>query len=95
MADDDASFPAECLHQPDQVTGQVEQRVRMDVLGRIGLAVPALVGGDGVVAGGGQGVQLMPVGVPRLRKTVTEQDEGTLPRLGNVHADSVRVNEPV
>ena len=78
-----------------KIASQVEQRVLTNVFGGVGAPVPTLIGYNGVIAGSGECLQLMAVGVPRLGETMAEEDERTLPFFGDVHADPVRVDEPV
>ena len=56
MADDDAARLAQCLDEPDDVTGEVEQAVAADLSRCLALAIAALVGGDRVEAGSRQGL---------------------------------------
>ena len=59
--------------------------VGVDRRGRVGAAVAAHVGRDGVVAGRGERRELVPPRVPALGKAVAEQHERPLAGLGDVH----------
>jgi hypothetical protein len=89
VADDHRLLLAQHLHQPHDVPGELEDVVSLDRLRAVGAAIAALVGGDGVEPGRGQGRQLMPPGVPELGETVAEDDERALALLGEVHGDAV------
>ena len=92
MPDDHGFALAKRVQQPDHVADQVEHRVLVDRLGGVGLSVAAHVGRHDPVAGLGQGNELVPPRVPRLRKAVAEQHERALARLGQVHLDAVRLD---
>ena len=70
---------AERVEQADHVADQVQERVLLDLLRRVGLAVAAHVGRDGVEAGLGQGAELVAPGVPGFGKAVAEDDERPAP----------------
>ena len=89
MADDDRSLLTQRIQQPDHVAGQVEHCVLIDRLRCVGLPVATHIGRHRVVAGLRQCAKLMAPGVPRLRKAVAQQDQGSTADLGNVHPDAV------
>ncbi len=85
------------VEETDDVSDEVELRVRLDRFGGVGLAVPSLVGRDDVVAGIGQRAELVAPRVPALGESVAQHDERAVgrARLGDVHADAVGVDEAV
>ncbi len=95
VTDDDRPIGAERVHDPDHVAGQMEERVGVDRLGPVGLAIAAHVGRDGMVAGLGQRLELMAPRIPALRPAMAEEDERPLACLGDVDAKAVRLDEPV
>ena len=90
VADDHRLSLAQRVEQADHVADQMQQRVLVDRLGPVGLAIAAHVGRDGVEAG-----------LRRARaswwrqeyqdfgKAVAEEDQRPLALLGDVHADAV------
>jgi len=80
---------------PNHVANQLKLRVVLDVRRSVGLTVAAHVRGHCVVTGSGQRGQDVPPAIPEFRPTVRQHDSRTLPLLGNVHLDSVRLDEPV
>jgi len=54
VADDDRLLDLERIEQTDEVAGEIVDVVLLDRFGARGLAVAALIGGDGVKAGGGE-----------------------------------------
>ena len=87
----------ERVEQADDVADEMQLRVLVDRLGRIGLAVAALVGRDDVVARIAERVELVSPRVPALGEAVTQHDDRSVgrPRLGDVHSDPVGVDEAV
>ena len=92
VAGDDRLVLTERVHQRDDVAGQVQDGVLADAGVRparcAGAAVAALIRSHRVIASGGERGELMPPGVPALREAVQQQDERTLPRLGDVHVQA-------
>ena len=97
MARDHRSGSVERVEQADDVADEVQLRVLVDRLGRIGLAVAALVGRDDVEARIAECVELVPPRVPALGEAVAQHDERAVsgPRLRDVHSDPVGVDEAV
>jgi hypothetical protein len=88
----DRSIQALIWHQGAlDVGGQVAHAVAPDGFRDVSLIVASEIGSDDVIPGG-QGRKLMPSRVPQLRESVEEDDERTLPRLGDVHGDPVASN---
>src|SRR6516165_10111648 len=73
----------------------MEQGVLVDRFGPIGLAIAAHVRRHCPESGLGQCDELMPPGVPKLRKPVAQQDERTGTRFGHMHPDAVRLDGAV
>src|SRR4029434_9089738 len=83
------------VEEADHVARHVQERVLLDTLRPVGLAVAAHVGSHRPVARGGERRQLMAPRIPGFGETVTEEDERTRPLLGDVHADAVGLDGPV
>src|SRR5207247_10881058 len=81
------------VEHADAVAAEVEQRVVLDRLRLVGLAIAAHVGRDGVIARLRQRDELMAPRVPRLRKAMTHDDERALTGLRDVHPDPVRLDD--
>ena len=81
----------------DEVADQMDLGVVAHLGRHVGLAVPALVGRQHVEAGIGQRDELVTPRVPALGEPVAQHHRGPVgrPRLGDVHADAVGVDEPV
>src|SRR5262249_9520894 len=90
---DDRVALTERVEQADHVADQVEDRVRIDALGAVGLAVAALVGRDGAIAGGGERAQLMAPGAGELREAAQQEHESTAAFLERGHAKAVGLDE--
>ncbi len=95
MAGDDGGRLAQGIEQADHVADEMKQRVLVDRLGPVGLAIAAHVGRDGMVAGLGQRLQLMPPRVPGFGKAVAQHDQRAGALLGDVHLDAVGRDGPV
>ena len=95
MANDNDASLFEGSEQADHVADQVQHRIRRDVLRGVGLAVAALVRRNRVVPGFGERRQLVAPGIPALREAVEQDDKGTLPRLHDVHVDTVGLDRSV
>ena len=89
VADDDRLGLAERLHQLGHVAHQMQQRVLVDRLGRLGAAVAAHVGRHAAKAGRAHRRELMPPRVPALRPAMAEQHQRTAADLGVAHLDVV------
>jgi hypothetical protein len=92
---DHRGLGAQCVEQAHHIADQVQHRVSIDLGGRLGPAVPAHVGRDGVEPRVGQGPELVTPRVPGFRKSVAEHDERPLALLGDVHPDAVGVDAAV
>jgi hypothetical protein len=79
----------EYVQHADQVANEMEKRIDFDIIGLVGLAISAQVGGDDAVAGLAQRGELVPPGIPQLREAVAEEHEGASPLLGDVHAQAI------
>src|SRR6266511_4125457 len=86
---DDGRLSSKRVHQADHVADEVEERVLVDGLGPIGLAVAAHVGRNGVESGLCERRELVTPRVPGLRKPMTEDDQWSRSLLGHVHAEAV------
>ena len=74
---------------------QVELRVGLDLGGRIGASVAALIRRNRVIARGCERGKLMPPRVPRLREAVAENHQRPFAGLGDMHVDTVRLYDAV
>jgi hypothetical protein len=95
VTDDHGRALAQRVDQADDVTDEVVNRVVVDAFRLVGLPVAPLVGRHHVVAGVGEGGDLVAPGVPRLRPAVQQQHERSFAAFGNVHPDAVGLDEPV
>ncbi len=92
MADNDGGRGFECIEQADEVADQMKDRVLIDRLGCVALAVTAHVGGNGAEARRGEGANLMAPGIPGLGKAVAEQHQRPFALFGDVEADAVALD---
>ena len=83
------------VEQPHHIASQMKQRVLVDRLRGVGLAVAAHVRRHRMVAGFGQGTKLMAPGVPGFRKPVTQQNQRSTAHLGDVHPNAVGLDHPM
>jgi hypothetical protein len=95
MPDHHGLLRAERVHQRDDVSGQVQDRIVADRRGRGRLAVTALVRGYRVESGRCQCGELVPPGVPALGEAVQQQHQRPLAGLGDMHPQAAGINEPV
>src|SRR5208337_5157048 len=72
VPDDDRPLRPERVDDADHVADEMQDRVFLDLLGTVGLAVAAHVRRDRTVAGLGERVELRPPGTPGFGKTVAE-----------------------
>ena len=91
VADHDRVFLSERVEHPDEVADEMEDRVGVDPLRRLGPAVPAHVRRDGVVAGRGERDELVAPRVPALGEAVAEEDERAFARFREVHRKAADV----
>ena len=89
MPDEDGFGFSQRLDQADDITGQFEQVVFPDCLRFVGFSITALIGNHHMIPGLGKHGDLMPPGIPRFRKTVTEDDQRPFALFGQVHSDAV------
>ncbi len=75
VADDDARCLAQRPHQIDHVAHEMQDGIGVAGFGYVGPAVAAHVRGDGVVAGGGEGLDLGPPTDPQFGEAVDQQDQ--------------------
>ena len=72
MADDRRLLDPERVEQSGEIADEVVDGVRLDRLRRVGLAVAALIRGDGAKAGLRQRPQLVAPRIPDLRKSMAQ-----------------------
>jgi hypothetical protein len=95
VADDHRRPLAQRVHHCGVVLDEVEHSVRGHVPGPGRASVTAHVDGDGAETCGGQGRQLVAPGVPGLRETVHQQDQGPGALLDQVNPTGRRGDQPV
>ena len=93
MADDDGGRRAQGIENADHVADEMQDRVLVDRLRRIALAVAAHIGRDNAKTGGSKRVDLMPPREPGFRKAVHQQHQRPLALLGDVEADPVALDD--
>jgi hypothetical protein len=84
VAHDDRLFFPQFPDQGDHVADEVQQGVGRDIRRLLAAGVAALVGGDDPVSGRRQRRELVTPGVPALRPAVQQQNQRSLPLLGDV-----------
>ena len=89
MTNHDRARLLESSDQPDYIANQLHHRVSGDVVWGVGLAVTALVRGDGVKAGIGESNELVAPRVPPFGEPMQQDNERTRTGLGDVHVNSV------
>ncbi len=92
MTDDDRRRRAERVEDADHVADEVEERVLIDGVWLVALAIAAQVWGDGAKARRGERGELMSPGTPGFREAVAEEDERPDPGLGEMDGDPVRLH---
>ena len=95
VTNDRALVDPKLIEHPGEVGNQVAQRVGLDRLGTIGLAITPLVRRDGAESGGTQSSELMAPGVPDLREPVTKHHRVAFARFMQMHPDAVGLHELV
>ena len=95
MSDDDGGLRAKHIENADHIADKMQDRVLVDRLRRVALAVAAHIGGDNTEAGGGKRVDLVPPREPGFGKTVHQQHQRSLALLGDVDADPVALDDPL
>ena len=93
MPDDDGGRRTQGIENADHVADKMQDRVLVDRLRRVALAVAAHIGGDNTEAGGSKRVDLMPPREPGFRKTVHQQHQRPLALLGDVDVDAVAFDD--
>jgi hypothetical protein len=78
------------IKEAHHIADEMKQRVLVDSLRPVGLAVAAHIGRNGVESGRRQGGKLMPPRVPGLRKSVTQNNERPLALLGDMQMNAAR-----
>ena len=95
VPDDDRRLLPQSSDESNDVTNLVQERIAVDLGRSIGTAVAALIRRNYVIARGRQRGNLVTPRIPGLWKAVTKYDKRTATRLGNAHADAVRVHYPM
>ena len=76
VADEHRLLQADLIQQGDEIAGQRVDVVVLDGVGAAGAAVPALVGGEHVVAGLRENRDLVPPRIRQFRESVSQHDKG-------------------
>ena len=95
MADDRGPLLPERVDDADHVADEMKERVFLDLLRPIRLAIAAHVRRDRMVAGFRKRLQLPSPGIPGFGKAVAEDDERAFARLGEMDADFVCLDRPM
>jgi hypothetical protein len=95
MADNDRTLLAQGMDETDDIPRQLEDMIHLDGLRLVGLAITTLVWCHHVVPCLRERRQLVAPGVPALWKAVAQDDQRSFALLGDVHPDTIRVDEPV
>src|SRR5208337_5119949 len=95
MADDRGPLLPERVDDADHVADEVQERIFLDLFRPIRLAIAAHVRRDRMVAGFRERLQLPSPGIPGFGKAVAEDDERAFARLGEMDADSIRLDRPM
>ena len=95
MSDDHRGRFTQGRHQANHVSDGLAHVVGFDGVWPIGLPKSPLIGHDDPKAGLGQSHDLAPPHVPKVRKTVQQDDERALPLVDVVQADAVDFGEAV
>ena len=93
MPDDDGGRRTQRIENTDHVADEMQDRVLVDRLRRVTLAVAAHIGGDNTEAGGSKRVNLVPPREPGFGKTVHQQHQRPLAPLGDVDVDAVAFDD--
>jgi hypothetical protein len=95
VAHKDCGTGAECVEHAYEVADQMKDRVLIDRLRPVALAVTAHIGRDDVESRRGERSDLMAPRIPAFRKAMAQHDQrpGTL--LGDIDADAVGFNDPL
>lgn len=95
MARNDRRLCAQCIEYADHIAHKMKQRVLVDCFRPVGLAVATHVRRNGVVAGFGQGFELMSPGIPGFGEAVAHQYKRSRSLLGDVHLNPVGLDRTV
>ena len=95
MPDQESPIFAKRLHQPDKVGHEIDDVIRLDLVRRVGVAVPALVWRHDAEAGSREDWDLVAPAIPGFRPSMAEEHERTIALLYIVHADPVGVGVTV
>src|SRR5215469_631585 len=95
MTGDDSLLFAQCMNQADDVGCEMRYVVRLNCLWRVRLPVSALIGSHDVITRLRELGHLVSPGIPGFRPAMAEDDERPCAFFGQMHADSVALNEAV
>src|SRR5580698_7226376 len=93
MTNQDRLPLAERAHEANHVSDQLQDVVRIDVLGRVGTSEAPHIGNDHAIARSREHWRLMTPGISELWPTMTENDQRSLTLLCQVHPDAVGSDE--
>ena len=97
VADEHRLLDADVVEQADKVAGQRMDVVVLDGIGSAGAAVPALVGGEHVIAGVRENRDLVAPRIRQFRESVGQHDQRCTAFSGfdDPQARPVRLDEPM
>src|SRR5919108_1910505 len=95
VADDGRPLLPQGMHEPHDISRQLEDVIGLDGLGPVGMAIATLVRCHHAVPRRRQRRQLVPPGVPTLREAMAQDDQRALALLGDMHPDPVCCDEAV
>ena len=95
VSDNDRPFFPQGMDQSNHVSRQLEDVVCLDWLRLIGLTIAALIRSHHVESCISECWDLMPPGIPALREAMAKDDQRPLTLLGEVHFNTVGVDESV
>jgi hypothetical protein len=82
-----------CVEQADEVADQMEDRVLIDRLRPVALAIAAHIGRDRMKTRRGERRNLMTPGIPGFGKAVAHQHQRPLTLLDDIEADAVGLDQ--
>src|ERR1700758_2799275 len=93
VANDRCPLDSQRIKKANHIARQMEDRILIDSLRPICLAVTAHVGRDSSITLAGKRLQLMTPGVPRFGKSVAKQHGKSRSSLRKVHPDAVGLDK--
>jgi len=95
MTGDHRGFGANRVEKADHIPHQMQDCVLLDGLRTVGLPIASHIRGYDMEAGGGEGRDLVPPGIPGFREAMTQDHQRTGSGFSQMHPDAVRLDHPV